>query len=83
MKGTIKKFLRYHPDALLAPDVSIMMKQIAIEMFAEHGYTENLRRVFTKKRSDISHYAYNQCCQLLDQIGFGLTAFSSLHARFG
>ncbi len=81
-EGTIKKFLRYHPDELLAPDVSIMMKQIAIEMFAEHGYTENLRRVFTKKRSDISHYAYNQCCQLLDQIGFGLTAFSSLHDRF-
>jgi oxygen-independent coproporphyrinogen-3 oxidase len=82
-EGSIKKFHRYHPDELPTPEETILMKQIAIDFLAAHGYTENLRRVFTKKRSDISLYAFNQCCQLLDEIGFGLTAFSSLRDRFG
>lgn len=81
-EGVIKKYRQYHPDELPKPEESILMKQIAIDMLAEHGYNENLRRVFTKKRSYISLYAFNQCCQLLDEIGFGLTAFSSLHDRF-
>jgi oxygen-independent coproporphyrinogen III oxidase len=80
--GSIKKFRKYHPDELPPPEEAIMMKQIAIDMLADKGYTENLRRVFTKKRSDISIYAFNQCCQLLDEVGFGLTAFSSLRDRF-
>ncbi len=80
--GTIKKFRQYHPDELPSPEEAIIMKQIAIDLLAENGYNENLRRVFTKKRSFISHYAFNQCCQLLDEIGFGLTAFSSLRDRF-
>jgi len=80
--GSIKKFRKYHPDELPPPEEAILMKQIAIDMLADKGYSENLRRVFTKKRSDISIYAFNQCCQLLDEIGFGLTAFSSLRDRF-
>jgi len=80
--GSIKKYKKYHPDELPAPEEAILMKQIAIDMLADKGYTENLRRVFTRKRSDISLYAFNQCCQLLDEIGFGLTAFSSLRDRF-
>lgn len=81
-EGVIKKYRQYHPDELPKPEEAIIMKQIAIDLLAEHGYTENLRRVFTKKKSYISLYAFNQCCQLLDEIGFGLTAFSSLRDRF-
>lgn len=81
-EGSIKKFRQYHPDEMPPPADAILMKQIAIELLAEHGYRENLRRVFTKKKSDISLYAFNQCCRLLDGIGFGLTAFSSLRDRF-
>jgi oxygen-independent coproporphyrinogen-3 oxidase len=62
---------------------TMMMKQIAIDIFDEHGFHGNLRRVFSKKKEHFSHYAYNQCCMLYDQIGFGLTAFSSLRDRFG
>ena len=62
---------------------TMMMKQLAIDILAQHGYHENLRRVYTKKREHYSHYADNQCCGLLDQLGFGLTAFSSLRDRFG
>jgi len=70
-------------DEFVPVEETIMMKQIAITILSENGYNENLRRVFTKKREDFSHYADNQCCKLFDQIGFGLTAFSSLRDRFG
>ena len=58
------------------------MKQAAISILAQKGYHENLTRVFSREPEDFSHYADNQCCGLLDQIGFGLTAFSSLRDRF-
>lgn len=61
---------------------TMMMKQIAIDILAEHGFHENLRRVYSKKKRHYSHYAYNQCCMLYDEIGLGLTAFSSLRDRF-
>ena len=61
---------------------TMMMKQIAIDMLNESGYNENLRRVYTKDKRVFSHYAYNQCCNLYDQVGFGLTGFSSYHDRF-
>ena len=38
--------------------------------------------VFTKEKKYISLYAYDQCCNLYDQMSFGLTAFSSLRDRF-
>ncbi len=81
-EGVIKKYRQYHPEELPKPEEAILMKQIAVDLLAEHGYSENLRRVFTKKKSYISLYAFNQCCQLLDEIGFGITAFSSLRDRF-
>lgn len=61
---------------------TMMMKQLAIDILKDNGYNENLRRVYTKDRKVFSHYAYNQCCNLYDQAGFGLTGFSSYHDRF-
>lgn len=61
---------------------TMMMKQIAIDILNENGYNETLRRVYAKDKRIFSHYAYNQCCNLYDQVGFGLTGFSSYHDRF-
>lgn len=61
---------------------TMMMKQIAIDILKDNGYNETLRRVYAKDRRVYSHYAYNQCCNLYDQVGFGLTGFSSYHDRF-
>jgi oxygen-independent coproporphyrinogen-3 oxidase len=61
---------------------TMMMKQIAIDIMNEHGFHETLRRVYAKDKRVFSHYAYNQCCNLYDQVGFGLTGFSSYHDRF-
>ncbi|MBK1722216.1 coproporphyrinogen-III oxidase family protein [Thiocystis violacea] len=81
-QGPIQKIATLRPEQLPSFEEAIRMKQAAIDVLASYGYTENLRRVFSKKREHYSHYAHNQCCQLYDQVGFGLTAFSSLRDRF-
>lgn len=79
LQGSIIKYRAKIPSF----EETMMMKQIAIDILADHGFHENLRRVYSKKKKHYSHYAYNQCCNLYDQIGFGQTAFSSLRNRFG
>lgn len=81
-EGTIKRFSGYHPDELISVEDTIRMKEMSVLVLEDHGYRENLRRVFTKKKNNISLYAYNQCCRLKDEVGFGLSAFSSLNDRF-
>jgi oxygen-independent coproporphyrinogen-3 oxidase len=81
-QAPIKRMTERDPDGLPSVEETVMMKQLAIDLLNESGYHENLRRVYTKKREHYSHYAHNQCCALLDQIGIGLTAFSSLKDRF-
>jgi oxygen-independent coproporphyrinogen-3 oxidase len=78
-QGPVRTFRRKMPP----PEESIMMKQVAIDILSASGYHETLRRVFSRRRQDFSLYAHNQCCELFDEIGFGLTAFSSLRDRFG
>lgn len=80
--GTIKRFSEYHEDELISVEETIRMKEISNQLLADYGYKENLRRVYTKDKRNISLYAYNQCCRLRDEVGFGLSAFSSLHDRF-
>ncbi|PKL62326.1 MAG: radical SAM protein [Methanomicrobiales archaeon HGW-Methanomicrobiales-2] len=81
-QGSIFRFWKKDPSSIPSFEDTMMMKQIATDILNEHGFYENLRRVYTKKREHYSHYAYNQCCMLYDQIGFGITAFSSLRDRF-
>ncbi|MGN0327724.1 MAG: coproporphyrinogen-III oxidase family protein [Lachnospira sp.] len=81
-EGTIKKFAAYKQNELISVEDTIRMKEISDLILDDYGYKENLRRVFTKDKRNISLYAYNQCCRLKDEVGFGLSAFSSLHDRF-
>ena len=81
-EGTIKKFAAYRENELISVEDTIRMKEISDLILEDYGYHENLRRVFTRDKKNISLYAYNQCCRLKDQVGFGLSAFSSLHDRF-
>ena len=80
--GPIGQLYRDHPERFPDMDTSLLMKQTAILMLADHGYRENLTRVFARDRKHISHYAADQCCRLLDCLGVGLSAFSSLRDRF-
>lgn len=81
-EGTIKKFASYRPEELISVEDTIRMKEISNLILSDYGYSENLRRVFTKDKRNLSIYAYNQCCRLKDQVGFGISAFSSLNDRF-
>ena len=82
-QGTINRYARGTGTKDI-PDfrATMMMKQIAIDILNEHGFHETLRRVYAKDKRVFSHYAYNQCCHLYDQVGFGITGFSSYHDRF-
>ena len=82
-QGAINRLAR-GKDVGKIPDFeeTMMMKQIAIDMLNKNGYNETLRRVYSKDRRIFSQYAYNQCCNLYDQVGFGMTGFSSYHDRF-
>ena len=81
-QGPIQKIASLRPQEMPSVETAIRMKQTAIEILGSHGYLENLRRVFSKDPDKYSHYAHNQCCMQYDQLGFGLTAFSSLRDRF-
>lgn len=76
--------LLYDREPSLFPDFeeNMLQKAVAEEILKLYGLKGNLRRVYTKDPYIYSHYAYNQCCAQLDQIGLGLTAFSSLRDRF-
>lgn len=80
--GIIKNYREKKQDDLVSVEETLRMKRSAIRILAEQGYLENLRRVYTRSKDNISRYAYNQCCRLLDQVGFGQTAFASYHDRF-
>ena len=79
--GSVQKRRSAAPEEFPSVDESIQMKRLAHLVLNDHGYDENLIRVFSRRREDYSHYADNQCCKLRDQVGFGLTAFSSLRDR--
>jgi oxygen-independent coproporphyrinogen-3 oxidase len=82
-QGPIKQLREIRPESFPSNDETLMMKQLAIDILAAHGYRETLRRVFARDPKHYSRYAHNQCCMLYDQLGLGLTAFSSLRDRFG
>jgi oxygen-independent coproporphyrinogen-3 oxidase len=71
------------PEDFPSVTETLVMKKAAMLILDANGYHENLTRVFSRERKDFSHYAADQCCNLFDQIGLGLTAFSSLRDRFG
>jgi oxygen-independent coproporphyrinogen-3 oxidase len=82
-KGLITKKFIERKEVFPTPEDVIVMKETGARILNESGYNENLTRVFTKKPEFYSRYAHEQCCDLLDQIGFGISGFSSLRDRFG
>jgi oxygen-independent coproporphyrinogen-3 oxidase len=82
-QGPVKKLIADKALRVPGDEETLVMKKVAMDMLLANGLTENIRRVFCRTKKHYSHYAWNQCCMLYDQVGFGLTAFSSLRDRFG
>ena len=80
--GPIGRLFQKQPEIFPSVESATSMKQAGTLLLAEHGYHENLTRVFTRSPDLYSHYAADQCCHLRDCIGVGLSAFSSLRDRF-
>ncbi|MFP5212266.1 MAG: coproporphyrinogen-III oxidase family protein [Acidobacteriota bacterium] len=80
--GTITTQFSKDKSDFVPIEDTLVMKQLAIEILAREGYHENLRRVYSKNPRHFSHYAHDQCCNLFDCLGFGLSAFNSLRDRF-
>jgi oxygen-independent coproporphyrinogen-3 oxidase len=74
----------YQADQAAYPndEETIRMQGVATRMLIDGGFEENMRRFFTRKRDDRSHYFFNWTSRLEDQIGFGHTAFSHLGDRY-
>jgi oxygen-independent coproporphyrinogen-3 oxidase len=81
-QGPVKNIVERQTLRVPTDEEAIAMKRVAIDMLESEGYGEKIRRVWTKNKKFYSHYAWNQCCMLYDEIGFGLTAFSSLRDRY-
>jgi oxygen-independent coproporphyrinogen-3 oxidase len=81
-QGPIKNAHKKNKNDFPGVEEALKMKQLGAMMLNMSGYHENLTRVFSKDPEIFSHYASNQCCNLYDQIGFGVTGFSSLRNRF-
>ncbi len=81
-QGPIKTLIDRRKTECLTDEDTLVMKKVAIDMLIAKGFIEPIRRVFSRSKSLFSHYAWNQCCLLQDELGFGLTAFSSLGDRF-
>lgn len=80
--GTITRKVSHHDEELVGIRDTIMMKSMAGTVCADYGYHEHLlRRVVAREKRFYSRYAYDQCCNLVDTIGLGLTAFCSLNDR--
>ncbi len=80
--GVICNQRRNAVDEFLPVDLQMSMKHASLLELQEHGFEQTLTRVFSKNPRHYSHYASDQCCKLHDQLGFGLSTFSSLRDRF-
>src|SRR5260221_13602154 len=69
-QGPIKNYMEKRPDEVVSNEETIMMKQLAIDILAENGYHENLRRVFSKKTKQQSLSVCNQICLIFFEIWF-------------
>lgn len=81
-QGPVKNLIEKEALRIIGDEEAIMMKRTAIDMLTANNFSENIRRVWCRTRKNVSHYAWNQCCMLYDEVGFGLTAFSSLRDRY-
>jgi oxygen-independent coproporphyrinogen-3 oxidase len=81
-QGPVKNIVEKQTLRVPTDEETVMMKRVAIDLLTANSFSEKIRRVWTRDKKHYSHYAWNQCCMLYDEIGFGLTAFSSLRDRY-
>jgi len=56
------------------------MKAAGILFSEENGHRQHFTRIFATKRSHVTQYMWNYCCELTDVVGLGISSWSN-HGR--
>lgn len=75
---------RHKKSAEIFPTLEAIyvMKALGQLLSKEHGFGENLRRVFARSPRHISFYLRDYGCRTYDNLGLGVSSWSSLGDRF-
>lgn len=80
--GAIKDRHEKSADGFPTLEQTYVMKALGKLAAAEHGFGENLRRIFSRSPRHISFYLRDYGCRLYDNLGLGVSSWSSLGDRF-
>lgn len=80
--GAIKTRHENSLDVFPTLEETYVMKALGKLVAREHGFGENLRRIFSRSPRHISYYLRDYGCRLNDNLGLGVSSWSSLGGRF-
>jgi oxygen-independent coproporphyrinogen-3 oxidase len=80
--GAIKSRHEKAPDVFPTLEETYVMKALGKLVSEKHGFGENLRRIFSRSPRHISFYLRDYGCRLNDNLGLGVSSWSSLGDRF-
>ena len=80
--GAIKSRHEKAPDVFPSLEQTYVMKALGKLVSERRGFGENLRRIFSRSPRHISFYLRDYGCRLNDNLGLGVSSWSSLGDRF-
>ena len=80
--GAIKGIYEKTADVFPSLEQTYVMKALGRLVSQEHGFGENLRRIFSRSPRHISFYLRDYGCRTYDNLGLGVSSWSSLGDRF-
>ncbi len=80
--GAIAARHEHSPESFPSLEETYVMKALGALLCAERGFGENLRRIFSRAPRHISYYLRDYGCRINDNLGMGVSSWSSLGDRF-
>lgn len=74
----------HQADPTDSPDAERVWQQkiLGQVMSEDNGYHQHFTRIFTPKRTHITEFMWDYCCELSDVVGTGPSAWSNYHRTF-
>ncbi len=70
------------PELCPEADHTRLMKMLGILMSEQAGFHQHFIRIFSRSQDHITHFMWDYCCELLNVVGVGPSAWSNHHRRF-
>lgn len=80
--GAIAQRHEAAPESFPSLEETYVMKALGKVVCERRGFGENLRRIFSKAPRHISYYLRDYGCRIEDNLGIGISSWSSLGDRF-